>query len=256
MVKKIKVTLPDNPRDKAWGMDHGDFERVKRTRDGITIKFPAGGYASSNGVNIKGSPTPFPSTDMTIRYKVFVPEDFDWVKGGKLPGLIWAGGAGGRSWKKGGSARVMWRRGGTIVGYLYLSTTVGSYDGTPNNPLMRRQHPDFNKIVHHTNGAGLDIWRHEKKTLSLKRGEWNTIKMRVKMNSKDTADGVLSLRVNKDKKRFKGIMFVDDPQKIPLEGIQLSSWFGGGSKDYAPKKDQELVFKRFTLLSRLRKLFQ
>lgn len=256
LAKKLKVTLPDNPKDEAWGLHGGDFSRLRRTRDGITITFPSGGYASGNGVNLKGSPTPaFPSKDMTLTYKVFVPDDFDYVKGGKMPGIIWAGGAGGRSWKRGGSARVMWRRGGTVVGYLYLSTTVGSYDGTPHNPMMRAQDPRFNDIVHHTNGAGLDVWRHEDKPLRLVRGQWNTIKMRVKLNTKGRADGVLSLRVNKDKKRFKGIQFVRDPDELPLDGLQLSSWYGGGSKDYAPRTEQQLVFKKFTLVSRLRRLF-
>jgi len=247
------VTLPDNLKDPQWGISGGDFDRVSRTRDGIRVSFPEGGYASKNGVNLKGSPTPpFPTKDVTIRYRVFVPDDFDFVKGGKLPGVIWAGGAGGRDWKRGGSARVMWRRGGLVVGYLYLSTTVGSYDGTPNNPMMRAQGDDFKKVVHHTNGAGLDIWRHDSNPLQLKRGQWNDIKMRVKLNHKDKADGVLSIRVNGNKKRVKGIKFVNDPDELPLDGIQISSWYGGGSSSYAPKKDQSLTFSKFTLVSRVR----
>lgn len=251
-----KTKLPNNIRDPAWGIKGGDFDRVSRTRDGIQVTFPAGGYAAKNGVNLKGSPSPpFPCDDITVRYEVYVPEDFDFVKGGKLPGVIWAGGAGGRDWKKGGSARVMWRRGGLVVGYLYLSTTVGQYDGTPNNPMMRAQSAEFQKAVHHTNGAGLDVWRHDSNPLQLKRGQWNTIKMRVKLNSKGKNDGILSIRVNGNKKRVKGIKFVDDPKALPLDGIQLSSWYGGGSSTYAPKRDQRLTFKNVSLWSRVKKLF-
>ena len=56
----------------------------------------------------------------TFAYSVFFPSDFDWVKGGKLPGLY-----GGRTGCSGGDAaddcfstRLMWRRGG--AGELYL----------------------------------------------------------------------------------------------------------------------------------------
>jgi len=255
MPKQV-TNLPEDLRDDAWGFKGGDHGRVSRVRDGIKITFPEGGYASRNGVNLKGyASPPFPSKDITLEYRVYVPDDFDFVKGGKLPGVIWADGAGGRSWGKGGSARLMWRRGGMIVGYLYLSTTVGKYDGTPNNPMMKAQGKGFDSIAHHTNGAGLDIWRHEKDPLSLRRGEWNNIKIRVKLNSKNKNDGVLSIRVNDKKKRFEGIAYVKDPDEIPLSGVQMASWFGGGSSSYAPKRDQHLIFKKFKLISRIKKFF-
>ena len=252
-----RVDLPDTLKDTAWGFKGGDLGRVSRVRDGIQVTFPRGGYASKNGVNLKGFPSPpFPSKDITLKYRVYVPDDFDFVKGGKLPGVIWADGAGGRDWGKGGSARLMWRRGGVVVGYLYLSTTVGSYNGTPNNPMMKAQSNEFQDVVHHTNGAGLDVWRHGKDPMVLKRGEWNSIKIRVKLNSKNKSDGVLSIRVNNKKKRIKGVMYVRDPDEIPLSGVQFATWYGGGSSTYAPKKDEHLVVKAFSLISRVKKLFK
>ena len=57
---------------------------------------------------------------VTFAYSVFFPSDFEWVKGGKLPGLY-----GGRTGCSGGDAaddcfstRMMWRKGG--AGELYL----------------------------------------------------------------------------------------------------------------------------------------
>jgi hypothetical protein len=57
---------------------------------------------------------------VTLEYKVFFPGDFEWVKGGKLPGLY-----GERTGCSGGdpaldcfSTRLMWRAGG--AGELYL----------------------------------------------------------------------------------------------------------------------------------------
>ena len=60
------------------------------------------------------------ANNVTLEYKVFFPSDFDWVKGGKLPGLY-----GGHTRCSGGnpaldcfSTRMMWRAGG--AGELYL----------------------------------------------------------------------------------------------------------------------------------------
>jgi hypothetical protein len=60
------------------------------------------------------------ANNVTLEYKVFFPGDFDWVKGGKLPGLY-----GGHTRCSGGnpaldcfSTRLMWRAGG--AGELYL----------------------------------------------------------------------------------------------------------------------------------------
>ena len=58
--------------------------------------------------------------NVTLEYKVFFPGDFDWVRGGKLPGLY--GGhtrcSGGNSALDCFSTRLMWRAGG--AGELYL----------------------------------------------------------------------------------------------------------------------------------------
>jgi hypothetical protein len=60
------------------------------------------------------------ANNVTLEYKVFFPGDFDWVRGGKLPGLY-----GGHTRCSGGnpaldcfSTRLMWRAGG--AGELYL----------------------------------------------------------------------------------------------------------------------------------------
>jgi len=57
---------------------------------------------------------------VTLQYSAFFPADFDWVLGGKMPGLY-----GGRTGCSGGNAaldcfstRLMWRQGG--AGELYL----------------------------------------------------------------------------------------------------------------------------------------
>ena len=79
---------------------------------------PEGGadfYASP--LNLAGA------RNVTLEYSVFFPADFDWVKGGKLPGLFGGhtGCSGGASARDCFSTRLMWRPQG--VGELYLVCT-------------------------------------------------------------------------------------------------------------------------------------
>jgi hypothetical protein len=95
------------------------------------------------------------ASNVTFEYEVFFPSDFDWVKGGKLPGLY-----GGHTGCSGGdpaldcfSTRLMWRAGG--AGELYLVCLVPSLrlpvlmrfsvlvrtKGSPNSLFMQRAAP-------------------------------------------------------------------------------------------------------------------
>jgi hypothetical protein len=57
---------------------------------------------------------PRPVDTLTLRYQVRFPPRFDFVKGGKLPGLFGgAGGSGGEHYADGFSTRYMWRTGAT-----------------------------------------------------------------------------------------------------------------------------------------------
>jgi hypothetical protein len=252
---RVKVYLPDDVSGKVWKAQ-GSMSNVKSTNKGIEVTFPQGGYKARDGANLKCAlDDVFPSKDITLLYRVYVPHDFDFALAGKLPGLTINEGTGGRAWQKdAASVRGMWRRGGQVVGYLYLCTDVGHYNGTENCALMREQSKAFARNAHHTNGAGIDMFRFGKTPLTLKRGEWNRIKIRCKLNDPGKANGKLSIRVNKNKKVVKGMMYTADPEKNQFEQMQLSTWFGGGSKKYASPKTQSLTFKKFKLVSRVKKL--
>ena len=135
-----------------------------------------------------------------------------------------------------------------VTGYLYLMEDVGEYKGA-GSPLMKKQGKGFDKIVHHSNGAGLYIWRWEKDPIRLVRG-WNTVTVRVRMNTRGKADGKFLIKVNKTKKKFDGIMWTANPETNRIGQFQFSSWMGGGDASYAPKKDQSLTFKDFKLVKR------
>lgn len=87
--------------------------------------FPSGSINPGNkpqgGSDFYATPLSVQSaTNVTLQYSIFFPADFEWVHGGKLPGLYGGHGgcSGGNSAKTCFSTRMMWRQGG--AGELYL----------------------------------------------------------------------------------------------------------------------------------------
>lgn len=73
------------------------------------------------GADFYAAPLPLGNaTSVTLRYSAFIPFDFDWVRGGKMPGLYGghAGCSGGNAAVDCFSTRLMWRADG--AGELYL----------------------------------------------------------------------------------------------------------------------------------------
>lgn len=91
----------------------------------LQLVYPANsvnpGSKPEGGANFYASPLNLAGArNVTLEYSVFFPADFNWVKGGKLPGLFGGhmGCSGGASARDCFSTRLMWRPQG--VGELYL----------------------------------------------------------------------------------------------------------------------------------------
>lgn len=233
-----------NKIDAHWNVIW-DSKEKNYTSDakGIHVVYAKGQYASKAGVNFRAQPKGIVSTKLTMEYAVYFPEDFDFVKGGKLPGM-WGGeaGSGGGDWNTDGwSFRVMFREDGEAVAYVYMCTDQGNYDGDEKCPLVKNQGPGFDEIAHHTKGTGIDLWRTQ--GLRFKRGQWNDVCLRAECNSPGKSDGLVSLTINGKTKSFSKLRW--SQKLVKIEGIAFTSWFGGGSRDYAPKKNQTATFKDF-----------
>ena len=240
----LSLPLPIN---KKWNVvwDSGK-KNYTSSEDGILVTYAKGEFAASGGANFRVVPESiFPCASVALEYKVYFPEGFDFVKGGKLPG-IWGGepGASGGDWNANGwSFRVMFREGGQAVAYVYMATDQGKYDGDEKCPLVKNQGRGFDAIAHHTNGAGIDLWRDQ--GLKLVVGRWNSIALKASVNSPGQANGLVELTVNGKTKSFDKIQWFEKTKKI--NGMMFTSWFGGGSEDYAPRKTQKATFKDFVL---------
>jgi len=219
--------------------------RVKPSPDAITVSFPKGGYASAGGSNIKCTPDGIEkSREVELSYSIFIPRGFDFKKGGKIGiGFNINDGTGGKTWRvNDGSFRLMWRRGGQAVAYLYLPTDQGRYTpGNINCPLLKNQGGEFmNAISNKAPSAGLDLFRFTPKKMYFKRGEWNTIVMTASLNDVGRNNGTLSLSVNGNVMRVTDMMWTANPADNQFTQIQLANWFGGGDASWAASKDEEI----------------
>ena len=235
------------PINSKWNVvwDSGK-KNYTSSASSVRLTYKKNGYGSEAGTNFRAQPAKvFPAKSATLAYKVFFPKDFDFVKGGKLPGL-WGGapGSGGGDWNDDGfSLRVMFREKGEAVAYVYMCTDQGAYSGDEDCKLVRAQGPGFSKIAHHTNGAGVDLWRDS--GLKFIKGAWNDVELSLAVNTPGKADGTVSLKLNGVLREFKGISWCGKRKEI--NGLLFASWMGGGSKEYAPDKEQWTEIKGVSL---------
>jgi len=168
----------------------------------------------------------------TVEYKVMFPEGFNFVKGGKLPGLD--GGtspAGGRKsdGSDGFSARIMWRERDELFQYMYW---------------MERS-PEKN--------WGDDLpWRDmggNNEPFKIVPGQWHTLKTEIVMNTPGERDGRIAswfdgkLALSQDGAfRAKGATF-------GIDSFNFTTFFGGNTLDWAPVKDEVVYFNDFVLVS-------
>ncbi len=210
-------------------------ERIQRVYDSsrkhhvLQVSYPKGAVGPKEGGAQWISYVP-KSQKLKVSYWVKFSSAFDWVLGGKLPGLIGghkkekltstiSGGAiadGTNGW----SARVMWREGGRIVQYVYHMDKAGEWGD------------DFQ-------------WMIDGKVATFKAGQWHHLETEITMNevSKKNAhirswlDGVLALDVSGI--RLRTI------ETLQIDALYFSTFFGGNDSSFAPTKDEQISFDTF-----------
>lgn len=236
---KVETRFIDLPTslDGPWSN-----EGNKRFRAGATVAtvlLPAGKVRSRDGVNNKYKLKGFPAKQAELKFQVYVDKDWQAVKGGKLPGLFIGKGTGGKNYKKNdGSFRIMWRRGGRLVGYLYPCMDQGK-------DIRKRQGKEFTHACDDEfPAAGIDLWRQTKDCkMTLVPGQWNDVTIGMRLNDKGVSNGALWLEVNGDKGMVTDAYLTDNPDKNTINGVQWSMWYGGSNTSWAPSKDQVFKFK-------------
>ena len=163
-----------------------------------------------------------------VRYYVRFDPNFDFVLGGKLPGLCGAAcntGGGMPTGADGWSARIMWRAGGKVVQYMYYMDQASFYGD------------DFSW----NEGTGGQRY--------LIPGQWHCLETYIQMNTPGVQDGIVrswfdgQLSLNRTNIRFRAAGY----SNIKIDKLYFSTFFGGAGAQWAPIKDEYANFDDFVL---------
>lgn len=202
--------------------------RVAIVEDGRTagrflrVSYPAGRWASAGGaiwrIDLRAS-----VDEAWLSYRVRFEDGFDYVRGGKLPGL--GGGTtntGGRrpTGTDGWSARMMWRAGGRAVFYVY--------------------HPD------QSSRFGDDLrWGSILRPVRFRAGIWHHVVHHVVLNTPGEHDGRIRGWMDGELVAdYSGVRF-RDIDEIAIDALLFSTFFGGSGPEWAPDAEQVADFDEF-----------
>jgi hypothetical protein len=73
---------------------------------------------------------------------------------------------------------------------------------------------------------------------------WNTVYLKVAMNTPGKANGVVEIGLNGQVRKATDA-YLRPTSDIKIQHVFVSSFFGGGDASYAPKKNVSLTLKDF-----------
>ena len=247
-------TYPFPKGKEPWYSHTGGHAAISAHNGNLRIQLKKNSTGGTSGGGFKANPyNTFPTTGIEFGYRVYFPEDFEWKKGGKLPGVCWGTSssdcATGSNWSTtSGSFRVMWRESGQAIGYAYLAV-VGSGSNAGNQAMQKDQGPGFTKSVrlNSSNKSGLDIWHNDGTPLQFNKG-WNTVWMRLRMNTPGSSNGEITLDINGQRNTVTdAVLRLDD--SVRFNSLNIVAFRGGNGAEWEGNRDTYLDFRDFTLRS-------
>jgi hypothetical protein len=239
----------DDSWQKNWGiawMQRAETGQVITESElsgasGLVVTYPKGAVGPSQGgmqFTAQFANIPNISTsgfdEIYLRYRIFFEPGFDFVKGGKLPGLM----GGGDSWSRSGgnqpngengwTMRFMWRENGEAVVYSYLPS---SPNGKYGNQVW-----------------GLDLPLGRRFTW----GQWYTIEERIKVNEIGRENGELSVWFDGELvMQLNDITYrTKDNEHGKIGGVMFSTFHGGNDASWAPSVTSKARFSEFVVSSK------
>jgi hypothetical protein len=194
----------------------------------LRVTYPAGQFGPNAGgvqfmVPLAGS-----HDELYLSYRLRFGSDFQFVKGGKLPGLVGGTAPTGcgldpATVSGGFSARMMWRTGGTAVQLMYTSNLVNDCgDDLP--------YAVCGAAAHFVPGRWLRVVNH------------------LRMNTPGQSDGTLEawldggLALARKDVRYRGA-----ERTFHIDTLYFSTFFGGSDAGWAPTTDQVVDFDDFII---------
>lgn len=211
--------------NRHWGTE----ENVKRlgvgqtgiSEPGLRVHYPAGssspGERPLGGAGFYSDPASLKGAERAcLSYKVRFPSGFDFVKGGKLPGLY--GGeapSGGEEvdGDNGFSMRLMWREEGKGELYPYV---VG-FEGA---------------------SVGRGSWH-------FPVGHWVRLEQEVMLNDPERENGIARIWVDGLPVLEQRDIIFRTSKEITIDGLMFSTFFGGTGEGWRTPRDQYVDFAAF-----------
>jgi hypothetical protein len=175
---------------------------------------------------------------MMVSYELAFDSDFDWVKGGKLPGL--RGGLNSTGCSGGNQAdglscfstRLMWRKDGSGEVYAYIPT--------PPSLCSKKSvtcNPDY----------GLSIQRGNF-NFSIGGGQWMRLTLFVQLNNPPTVDnGYIQLYINDTLVISQSNLQIRAADSVAANGFYFSTFFGGSDSSWATPVTTHTYFRNIRL---------
>lgn len=227
---KKRWSLPD---EHSFGWEN--FTRVQSPSDNknyyLRVVYPEGSFSPSqtkkSGLPVGGaqfisqpSSDFLPAESLRLRYEVMFEENFDFVKGGKLPGLYGGDAISGGDipdGTNGFSARLMWRENGAGEVYAYLPTSE-----------------------EYGTSIGRGSWYFQP-------GQWHTIDLQVQLNDVGSNNGSIVLGVDGKTVIEENEVLFRTVDTLKIDGIFFSTFFGGSDSSWATPKTTYVYFDNFKL---------
>ncbi len=216
---------------RAWGLQN--LQAIKDTTEPyptlLRARYPKGS-ASPTVAEQSGRPRGggqfyanlgmTPRDALHLRYCVRFPAGFDFVQGGKLPGLFGGSvGSGGHvpDGTNGFSTRFMWRKNGDGEVYAYLPTSVKQ--GT---------------------SLGRGKWRFQP-------GKWHLVEQEVRLNTPGKSDGRIRVWFEEKLVLDETNLLFRTVGDLKIEGILFSTFFGGNDTSWATPVETTVDFAHFAV---------
>ncbi|KAI9063941.1 polysaccharide lyase family 14 protein [Trametes sanguinea] len=177
--------------------------------------------------------------EVIMGYDVLFEEDFQFRKGGKLPGIY--GGVGESAYGCTGgrqhdrckcfNLRLMWRDNGVGELYAYVPQHARNSERLKEVPPRSIQHPDYGFSV------GRGAWKFQP-------GRWTRVMERVKLNDMGQENGEIEVFIDGISVILASglVLRTDEGREAHVQGLHFQTFFGGHTPDWASPKEQRAWF--------------
>jgi len=282
----IKTFLKDWGSEPRKGIIEKRCRIVKKKGEKVLeITIPKG--TTSDGGSFWRLPFPDDLTDATFEYDIMFGENFNFVRGGKLPGLGGgtSKGCGGtpEEYQNGFSARLMWREidfereqliKKPIKEKMRLLKEI--LNSKENDELKKARFNDLKKEITKLSWLARDlvksphksylvqymyypdrqtsfgddqIYRYKNKNVFVEPNKWYNIKMRIKLASDPKKKDTLLAWVD-GKKALSRKLNLRKKKSYGINQVMFSLFFGGDDQTFATEKEEKVYFRRFVIKGR------